>query len=1128
MKSAKVWCALLAVSAALGAQAAKTINVPGDYADVAAAVAAAEDGDTVQIGVGTFSVNAALTLGNVKVVGAGPGQTIITRDGQTYRTKKLFILTNEGALVDNLTIKDVYAQDVGGTSGAIIEFPNTTGKGKVSRLVVEGCTAGSSGAGYVCYIGSNASAEVEDVIFRNNSMRDSGGSGVLYANGATSAKVKNCAFIRNSGYTTGAIRIYKNCEVVNCTFADNRTNFTTPANARGGAVYMQEVASKKTILSNCVFFADHAWYDTTPMSPEVYYSSINVTLTNCFFDCAWDAKVPAIGKGAVSITESEFTDVYSGDYRPHLNSKLIADGVVRGRLAASDATGPAFTPEGPAEITLALNDSINEAIKAAPEGQVINLAEGIYSVTGTLWIAKGITLKGAGRDKTFLMRSGTSYDSSQYLRLEHPEAVVSGVTISNVNAKANNTAGVLFITAQGGELADSRITKCNGANSGSGASIGLAGGRLHHSIINNNTLWGSGGNSTIYLWGGQVDNCLVRKNNNITRGCVALRGPGKIYNCTFADNTAKNGDNCVCAGVYWNYAENFDPRNARIVNTIFTRGTAAKDTSTGHPEWYRNGGTEAQFTKCFSHCGWGSGVPVVGEGSVAVTDDGFVDAANGDYHLKTTSAAYEKGTADEGVDEKDLDGNDRMQGDFPDIGCYEAEAGQLTVGIKVEPTAGFVGETFHCMPIITGMSAGKTYTCKWTFKNETVTEADIVSARDEYDQTFATAGTRSVYLSVYDEKGELLMEAEPELEYLRVGVRTNYLAAADDTSVTPAFPYATPETAAKTNLAALIAAAVPGQTIMLGKGRFDAGGLLDLTGLKVIGRGWNETVVTNAPLLAYSPDYTQECFIRLNQAGSLLDNLCVSNVLSYFNNASLVTVDASGGTVSRVKFVGCRGGYSSNGYVIGLYGPDSLVTHCIFQNCEVQPNSSCGCIYASKGSRVDNTLVDGTRGLLNGAGIITDGAATTIRNCTVARNQFGYFGKGSATGFLIGSAGSKFVNCVAVCNAMPANPGAGGSAWQGGESEAIRANCVSNCAFSSDAALTGTGCILIDDVSAAFRNADRGDFRLRRNSPCVDKGTDDAWTEGDVDLLGARRKVGEHVDIGCFENPQNGLMLLVK
>ena len=156
-------------------------------------------GGTVHIGPGAFSVNAALTLdAAVQIVGVGP-ETIITREGQTNNKKKLFILANEGALVDNLTIKDIYAQDVGGTSGAIIEFPNTTGNGKVSRLVVEGCTAGSASAGYVCYIGSSASATVEDVIFRNNTIRDSGGSGVLYACGATSAKVKNGAFIGNSG-----------------------------------------------------------------------------------------------------------------------------------------------------------------------------------------------------------------------------------------------------------------------------------------------------------------------------------------------------------------------------------------------------------------------------------------------------------------------------------------------------------------------------------------------------------------------------------------------------------------------------------------------------------------------------------------------------------------------------------------------------------------------------------------------------------------------------------------------------------------------------------------------------------------------------------------------------------------
>ena len=1128
----------VAISAALGAQAEKTINVPGDYADVAAAVAAAEDGDTVQIGVGTFSVNAALTLGNVKVVGAGPGQTIITRDGKNYNKAKLFILTNEGALVDNLTIKDVYAQDVGGTSGSIIEFPNTTGKGKVSRLVVEGCTAGSSGAGYVCYIGQNASAEVEDVIFRNNTMRDSGGSGVLYANGATSAKVKNCAFIRNADHTTGAIRIRNNCEVVNCTFADNRTNYTQPGNARGGAVYLENIASKKTILSNCVFFADHAWYDTTPMSPEVYYSSINATLTNCFFDCAWDAKVPAIGKGAISIAESEFTDIYSDDFRPHANSALIReDGTVCGGLAASDATGPAFTPEGPAEITLTLDDSINDAIHAAPEGQVINLAEGIYSVTDTLWIAKGITLKGAGRDKTFLMREGTAYNSLPYLRLEHPDAVVCGVTISNVTATANNQAGVLLVAAQGGEFRDARITKSKGAGSGTGSLLGIAGGRLHHTFINDNTVFGASRESIIYMWGGQLDNCLVRGNSYFTQGCISLRGNAKVVNCTFADNTARTGNTSYqCAGVCWYSESNYNPTGARVYNCIFTRGSAENDSSEGRPEWLRVGGTAANMAASFSHCGWGSNVPLIGEGSVAVTDDGFVDPANGDYHLKTTSGAYENGFACDELAAKDLDGNDRQQGDNPDIGCFEAEAGKLTLGIKIEPTVGFVGGKFHCMPVITGLPDGVAYTCRWTFKNETMAEDDVVSTDAEHDQVFGTAGFRSVSLALYDDKGELLIEAEPELNYLNVGVSTCYIAAPDDPTAEPAYPYATPETAAKTNLATLVATAVPGQTIRLRKGTIDAGGVVNLSGLRVIGEGWNETFITNAPLYERT-DYPQNGFLVLNQAGSLLDNLCISNVETHFNGASVINVGANGGTVSRVKVIGCRGGAASTGYIAGVYGTNSLITGCAIVNCTVQENGGCGGIYAENGGRVDNTLVDGMMGLEVGGGIVAVDEKTTIRNCTVVRNHIGttpaFRKMATATGFVFWrhhdyDVGSKFINCLAACNEMPTVVGAGGSAWQGGGNEVTRALCVSNCAFSADAALTGTDCILIEDVNVAFRNPARGDFRLRRNSPCVDAGLDDGWTEGDTDLLGDRRKVGEHVDIGCYENQQRGMMLLVR
>ena len=242
----------------------------------------ANDG-TIFIGEGTFTVNTALsTTGAIKFIGEGTDKTFITREGTSYANKKLFILQQAGALVADLSITNVYAQNVGGTSGSIVEFPNTTGAGLVSNVVFRGCTAGSAGAGYVIYIGSSASAEVVGCTFDRNTMRDSGGSGCIYANGATKALVENCAFFGNNGFSTGAVRIKNKATLRNCTFVDNETNFTNPGAARGGGVYIESVSSGNTIFDHCVFFGNRAPYDTSALAPDVYYSgTINATFTNC-------------------------------------------------------------------------------------------------------------------------------------------------------------------------------------------------------------------------------------------------------------------------------------------------------------------------------------------------------------------------------------------------------------------------------------------------------------------------------------------------------------------------------------------------------------------------------------------------------------------------------------------------------------------------------------------------------------------------------------------------------------------------------------------------------------------------------------------------------------------------------
>ena len=59
-----------------------------------------------------------------------------------------------------------------------------------------------------------------------------------------------------------------------------------------------------------------------------------------------------------------------------------------------------------------------------------------------------------------------------------------------------------------------------------------------------------------------------------------------------------------------------------------------------------------------------------------------------------------------------------------------------------------------------------------------------------------------------------------------------------------------------------------------------------------------------------------------------------------------------------------------------------------------------------------------------------------------------------------------------------------------------------------------------------FMNWTASDYRLDRNSPCVNAGVNRDWMPGDVDLDGRNRidKFSGIVDIGCFEYVPNGTM----
>ncbi len=59
-----------------------------------------------------------------------------------------------------------------------------------------------------------------------------------------------------------------------------------------------------------------------------------------------------------------------------------------------------------------------------------------------------------------------------------------------------------------------------------------------------------------------------------------------------------------------------------------------------------------------------------------------------------------------------------------------------------------------------------------------------------------------------------------------------------------------------------------------------------------------------------------------------------------------------------------------------------------------------------------------------------------------------------------------------------------------------------------------------------FRDIAAGDYRLCRESPCVNMGYGPATVA--FDLAGMKRVSGGRLDVGCYEFQENGLFLYLK
>lgn len=319
---------------------------------------------------------------------------------------------------------------------------------------------------------------------------------------------------------------------------------------------------------------------------------------------------------------------------------------------------------------------LTDALTAVLDGSVVSLDAGTHLLEKTASLEKRVTLCGAGRDATILTRSSSKM-TSRFLSLNHAGACVRDLTLRGASAEAGS--GV-YIAAAGGMVTDCRITQCYSADyktTGGALNIESVYGVVENCIIDCNTNNNAINYSTDYDWpfygvvgisGGTLRNSLVCGNyTGLTQNnrCYASRvvnisGNGRMENCTVVDNT----DIYTKGGVV--YAE----KGSSVLNCIFARNSAPNSTLAGAPNWVNNEAATTISNNC-----WAGSIDL---GSNCVDGDkiDFKDADAGDYRIGAQSSGHRKGILlDWMAGAVDLDGNPRVVGRRPDLGCYECPFG---------------------------------------------------------------------------------------------------------------------------------------------------------------------------------------------------------------------------------------------------------------------------------------------------------------------------------------------------------------------------------------------------------------------------------------------------------------------
>ena len=326
--------------------------------------------------------------------------------------------------------------------------------------------------------------------------------------------------------------------------------------------------------------------------------------------------------------------------------------------------------------------NIAEVLPHALNTAVITMSEGTHRTDGQIALTRGVTVEGAGPEKTVVAARAGSANHRMFL-LNHAGANVRSLTAQGTGVHLKDSYGsVMLVESFGGTVSNCVIRGGRHDQNGyAGAGILLYAGTITHSVVRDNaggcTAHGydhSGG--ALCLWGptAVAEYCLVTSNRTwcgsngggSAGGIVMLNNGGKVRNCT----------------VVGNYAGDFsgDPVHAGYAGVTTVGGTSgnsivncliANNTSEGESVSPRRRVANDNAINVMRNCATDVDVGRAAQGCVYAEDMQFVDPGNGDWRPSWRSVAV-KG-ADPTVIKASLDLSGRpvfSPSGRADIGAY--------------------------------------------------------------------------------------------------------------------------------------------------------------------------------------------------------------------------------------------------------------------------------------------------------------------------------------------------------------------------------------------------------------------------------------------------------------------------